>query len=74
MVLSPTPTTASKAYMDENPLYAEHKVGDRVELSPDTWYTGQSLADLMSRGGGTGLVIDYGQDYAQGDTIRVRNE
>ncbi|KAI9490728.1 S-adenosyl-L-methionine-dependent methyltransferase [Zychaea mexicana] len=31
----------------------------------------QSLADLISRGGGTGLVIDYGQDYAQGDTLRA---
>ncbi|KAI9263342.1 S-adenosyl-L-methionine-dependent methyltransferase [Phascolomyces articulosus] len=44
---------------------------DTVELSPDTWYTGQSLADIMSKGGGAGLVIDYGQDYVQGDTIRA---
>ncbi|KAI8147920.1 S-adenosyl-L-methionine-dependent methyltransferase [Fennellomyces sp. T-0311] len=37
----------------------------------ETWYASQSIAELMVKSGGTGLIIDYGQDYAQGDTLRA---
>ena len=29
------------------------------------------IAKYLNTNGGTGLAIDYGQDYIQGDTLRV---
>ena len=29
------------------------------------------IAKYLNKNGGTGLAIDYGQDYVQGDTLRV---
>lgn len=46
--------------------------GDRVEISPDSWGLIEKVAKYLERNGGTGLAIDYGQDYIQGHTLRVR--
>lgn len=47
------------------------KDGDRVDISPDCWSVMDKIARYLSKNGGTGLAIDYGQDYVQGDTLRV---
>lgn len=47
------------------------KDGDRVDVSPDCWSVMDKMARYLSKNGGTGLAIDYGQDYVQGDTLRV---
>lgn len=57
--------------MDENTLYDAVATGDRVEVSPDSWNVSKQMAQIVQENGGTGLIIDYGQDYAQGDTLRV---
>ncbi|KAJ2156921.1 hypothetical protein GGF46_004858 [Coemansia sp. RSA 552] len=44
--------------------------GDLIEVSPESARIMSQLADLISHGGGAGLVIDYGQDWTQGDTFR----
>lgn len=72
LVVSPSSTTASKAYIEDNERFSHYKVGDRVELSPDSWRLGNQMAQMVDKNGGAGLVIDYGQDYTQGDTLRVR--
>lgn len=57
--------------MDENEQFASKAVGERVEISPDSWNVAGQLAEIVNSHGGAGLIIDYGQDYAQGDTLRV---
>lgn len=74
LVCSPTPTVASKAYMQDNEQFASKAVGERVEISPDSWTVAGQLAEIVDTHGGSGLIIDYGQDYAQGDTLRVSSE
>ena len=55
----------------EGDEYNHYSVGDRVEISPDSWNVSRQMAELLQRNGGSGLIIDYGQDYAQGSTVRV---
>lgn len=52
--------------------YPGYKEGDRIEISPDSWGIAENMAKLVARHGGAGLMIDYGQDHAQGDTLRVK--
>jgi NADH dehydrogenase [ubiquinone] 1 alpha subcomplex assembly factor 7 len=61
----------SKAYMHEE-RFKDFKDGDRIELSPDSWGIAEKMAKYLDRNGGSALAIDYGQDFIQGDTLRVR--
>jgi SAM-dependent MidA family methyltransferase len=60
----------SKAYMHEE-RFKDFKDGDRIELSPDSWGIAEKMAKYLDRNGGSALAIDYGQDFIQGDTLRV---
>ncbi|KAL7315337.1 hypothetical protein PS15m_006797 [Mucor circinelloides] len=51
--------------------FESFKDGDRVDVSPDCWSVMDKMARYLSKNGGTGLAIDYGQDYVQGDTLRA---
>ncbi|KAI8093839.1 S-adenosyl-L-methionine-dependent methyltransferase [Halteromyces radiatus] len=70
LVRSPADTMAGKFYMKDE-TYTSYKVGDRIEISPDSWTMATQMAKLVNTHGGSGLLIDYGQDYAQGDTLRA---
>ena len=61
----------SKTFLSEEKFTTEFKDGDRVEVSPDCYGVMENIAKYLDRNGGTGLAIDYGQDYIQGDTLRV---
>ncbi|ORZ17675.1 S-adenosyl-L-methionine-dependent methyltransferase [Absidia repens] len=37
----------------------------------ENWSIADKMAKLVDTHGGTGLMIDYGQDFAQGDTLRA---
>jgi NADH dehydrogenase [ubiquinone] 1 alpha subcomplex assembly factor 7 len=63
-------TIAGKFYMKDD-KYPGYKEGDRIEISPDSWGVAENMAKLVARHGGAGLMIDYGQDHVQGDTLRV---
>jgi NADH dehydrogenase [ubiquinone] 1 alpha subcomplex assembly factor 7 len=52
-------------------MFKDYKVGDRVEVSPDSWNVMRLMAEFLDRNGGVGLAIDYGQDYTQGHTLRA---
>ncbi|KAI9313298.1 S-adenosyl-L-methionine-dependent methyltransferase [Dichotomocladium elegans] len=71
LVRSPVPTVASKAFMDANDLFKNIAVGERVEISPDSWNTVRLMAERAHIHGGSGLIIDYGQNYPQGSTLRA---
>lgn len=63
-------TIAGKFYMKDD-KYSGYKEGDQIEISPDSWNIADKMAKLVDAHGGAGLIIDYGQDFAQGDTLRV---
>ncbi|KAJ1805885.1 hypothetical protein LPJ77_003962 [Coemansia sp. RSA 2523] len=81
--LQPAPTTAQFKYvrtrsnsasaamlMRDPRVVAQFEQGDKVEVAPEGARIMAWLAELISEHGGLGLVIDYGQDWTQGDTFR----
>lgn len=70
-VLAPGPTQASRAFA-EHPAYDHFKTGDRIEISPDSFRVAHDMAKHMNKNGGSALIVDYGKDFIQGDTLRVR--
>ncbi|KAF9287761.1 NADH dehydrogenase [ubiquinone] complex I, assembly factor 7 [Mortierella alpina] len=68
-VLAPGPTQASRAFA-EHPAYDHYKPGDRIELSPDSFRVANEMAKHMNKHGGSALIVDYGKDHIQGDTLR----
>lgn len=69
-VLAPGPTQASRAFA-EHPAYDHFKTGDRIEISPDSFRVAHDMAKHMNKNGGSALIVDYGKDFIQGDTLRV---
>jgi len=50
------------------------KVGDKIEISPESFKIAKQISKYIGYNkGGTALIIDYGQDFTQGDTLRVKN-
>ncbi|CAO3645792.1 unnamed protein product [Cunninghamella blakesleeana] len=70
LVRAPNETIASKFHL-KGDKYSNFKEGDRIEISPDSWQIGQNMAQLVNHYGGAGLIIDYGQNHLQGDTLRA---
>ncbi|KAG2182781.1 hypothetical protein INT44_005761 [Umbelopsis vinacea] len=70
LVRCPQETNASKT-LTQDDMFKDYKTGDRIEVSPDSWEVMRKMAELVDRNGGVGLAIDYGQDYAQGHTLRA---
>ncbi|KAG0367084.1 S-adenosyl-L-methionine-dependent methyltransferase [Gamsiella multidivaricata] len=68
-VLAPGPTQASKAFA-EHPAYDHFKPGDRIEVSPDSFRVAHDMAKHINKNGGSALIVDYGKDHIQGDTLR----
>lgn len=62
----------TETFLNDMNLTEEFKEGDRIEVSPDSWGVMDKIAKYLGKNGGSGLAIDYGQDYIQGDTLRVR--
>ncbi|KAG1455767.1 hypothetical protein G6F46_003790 [Rhizopus delemar] len=70
LVKSKHSTAMAKAYMNDE-RFSSYKDGDRIEISPDSWQLIDKIAKYLERNGGSGLAIDYGQDYIQGHTLRA---
>ncbi|CAO3637037.1 unnamed protein product [Mucor hiemalis] len=71
IVKSPKPSAMTETFLNDMNLTEEFKEGDRIEVSPDSWGVMDKIAKYLGKNGGTGLAIDYGQDYIQGDTLRA---
>ncbi|KAF9352341.1 NADH dehydrogenase [ubiquinone] complex I, assembly factor 7 [Mortierella sp. NVP85] len=68
-VLAPGPTQASKA-IAEHPAYDHFQPGDRIEVSPDSFRVMLEMAQHINKNSGSALIVDYGKDHIQGDTLR----
>ncbi|KAI8983067.1 S-adenosyl-L-methionine-dependent methyltransferase [Pilobolus umbonatus] len=42
-----------------------------LDDTDESWNVMKNIAKFIEKNGGTGLAIDYGQDYIQGDTLRA---
>jgi len=51
--------------------YSSLPVGSRMEISPDSSHIVRSIGKLMEKGGGVGLVVDYGGDRSFSNSFRV---
>jgi NADH dehydrogenase [ubiquinone] 1 alpha subcomplex assembly factor 7 len=72
IIKSPKSTAMTSTYLIED-KFKDYKEGERVDISPDCMGVMDKIAKYLDRNGGAGLAIDYGQDYIQGDTLRVCN-
>ncbi|CAG8541041.1 4507_t:CDS:2 [Paraglomus occultum] len=70
LVTSLTPTVASNAYTNASE-YERMSVGDTIEISPSSWNNANEIAKYIHDYGGSALIIDYGKDHFQGDTLRA---
>ncbi|KAJ1841370.1 hypothetical protein LPJ73_006142, partial [Coemansia sp. RSA 2703] len=63
--------TANAALILREPKFSSmFDKGDHVEVSPESAHIMSQLAHWISTNRGMGLIIDYGQDWTQGDTFR----
>ncbi|KAJ3055591.1 NADH dehydrogenase [ubiquinone] complex I, assembly factor 7 [Rhizophlyctis rosea] len=70
-VLAPSTTPATDVLLMEiDPRYKSLKVGDRVEISPESYAITNQIAKRLHADGGAGLLIDYGRDEIPGDSLR----
>ncbi|KAI8585330.1 S-adenosyl-L-methionine-dependent methyltransferase [Geranomyces variabilis] len=69
-VLSEGPTKASKTIMAYENFQNKYKVGDRIEVAPDSYAVSNRIAKRIKESGGGALFVDYGRDYALGDSLR----
>lgn len=77
-VLSPGPTPASQTLIRKefvniniNQTPESLKPGDSLEISPLALSTCEDIATRVLNVGGASLLIDYGEDFTQGDTLRA---
>jgi NADH dehydrogenase [ubiquinone] 1 alpha subcomplex assembly factor 7 len=71
-VLATKSTGASTALLSPPERFKEFKLGDRIEISPETYRYGNELAKRIHGAGGTALIIDYGRDHISSNSLRVR--
>lgn len=67
---SQVPTHYAKSLMTRE-RFPNPKIGDRIEISPDSWTLVTSLSKKVGAHGGAGLIIDYGENGATSDSLRV---
>ncbi|CAG8486935.1 34657_t:CDS:2 [Racocetra persica] len=70
LIVAPGPTRASIA-LTGSLAYKKFKIGDRIEISPDSMKISKQIAKHIKDNGGASLIIDYGQDFIQGNTLRA---
>ncbi|KAI8380300.1 S-adenosyl-L-methionine-dependent methyltransferase [Blakeslea trispora] len=65
-------------FFDALPIHSFEKVDSEwrellvdIDDSEESYGVMAKIANYLDRNGGTGLAIDYGQDYIQGDTLRA---
>ncbi len=73
IVLSPSETPAVKALLRGAVGMSEsqkHNEGECLEVAPLALATCETIANRLCRGGGAALLVDYGENYTQADTLR----
>ncbi len=73
-VLSPSPTPATKSLLRPevipSDINSSIKVGDGIEISPLSLSTCEDIAKRVTTSKGAAILIDYGEDYTQEDSLR----
>jgi len=75
-VLSPSATPAVRALISavsgraDGEEAVKHAEGEAMEISPLALATCEAIGARICRSGGAALLIDYGENYTQGDSLR----
>ncbi|KAJ1983462.1 hypothetical protein H4R34_001259 [Dimargaris verticillata] len=71
-VLSPNATHATKS-LTIAPHFpkTQFQPGNTLEISPDSWGAANAIAKLIQEQGGSGLVVDYGDNHPFADSLRA---
>ncbi len=69
-VLSTTPTEPSLTLLND-PSYNKYQIGERIEVSPESFQIAQQIAKRLADKGGSALLIDYGHDKMCSDSLRA---
>ncbi|KAJ1976329.1 hypothetical protein H4R35_002752 [Dimargaris xerosporica] len=70
-ILSPHATHVTKSltiapHFPKTPF----KPGDTLEISPDSWGVANAIAKLIQAQGGSGLIVDYGDNHPFAESLR----
>ncbi|GAB1523027.1 CCR4-NOT core subunit cdc39 [Rhizoctonia solani] len=69
-VLSGQSSPLARTLGESSARFSQVPEGHRIEVSPSSWAIVRGVGDLIGKGGGAGLVIDYGDDRAFGASFR----
>lgn len=61
-------TSILKSYTGYHP---DLKEGDEIEISPLSLATIEDVSNIISKNKGAALIMDYGENFTQGDSIRA---
>ncbi|KAI9178969.1 hypothetical protein H9P43_005631 [Blastocladiella emersonii ATCC 22665] len=70
-VLAPEKTPSVGALVDATGRYTSHAVGDVIEVCPEATGAMQGIADVLGKSGGSGLIVDYGNDHPAPASLRA---
>ncbi|KAJ3373698.1 NADH dehydrogenase [ubiquinone] complex I, assembly factor 7 [Allomyces arbusculus] len=70
-VLAPQKTNAVGTLIDATGRYNNLADGTTVEVSPESTGYMQRIGDLLTKTGGTALVVDYGNDHPASASLRA---
>ena len=72
-VLENRPSAIAQVLGHSSLRFKDLPIGSSLEVSPKAFKTARRVGELLTCGdsGGCGLIIDYGQDHAVGDSLRV---
>lgn len=79
LALSRTPTTLSSVLPVTSPRFAQLPVGARLEIAQDSFKIMRKVGEVIGasaqdgKGGGAGLVVDYGGERPFESSFRVSN-
>ena len=72
---SQEPSAPAMLLGSSSPRFRSLPVGSRIEVSPASFKIARQIAELINNpdsGGGSALIVDYGDAKVFGNSIRVR--
>lgn len=69
--LAPHQSKAAYVILQNEAVGKEYEVGERIEVSPESYGVAHEIAKVVQRNGGAALLADYGRNYPLEDSVRA---
>lgn len=69
--LAPYQSKAAYVILQNEKRGKEFKVGDKIEISPESYQVANEIAKILKDNGGAALIADYGRNYPLEDSVRA---